>query len=91
MISSRIFEFANHPPATALLSESRFFYRKDSLHYLQEYPDGTAVRLNQRDVMSALKVENSIERDRDIDAFFYNIRHNHSIDYRPQRTAIDIT
>jgi hypothetical protein len=39
------------------------------------------VRLNQRDVISVLKVENSIERDRDMDAFFYNIRHNHGIDY----------
>jgi hypothetical protein len=47
MIASRIFEFGDHPPAAALLSESRFFYRKDSLNYLQEYPDGTAVRLNQ--------------------------------------------
>ena len=81
MIASRIFEFANHAPAAVLSGESRFFYRKDSLNYLQEYPDGTAVRLNQRDVISVLKVENSIERDRDIDAFFYNIRHNHSIDY----------
>jgi hypothetical protein len=31
--------------------------------------------------MSVLKVENSVEQEKDIDAFFYNIRHNHGLDY----------
>lgn len=81
MNSSRVFEFTNDPPTTVLSSESRFFYRKDSLNYLQEYPDGTPVRISQRDVVSVLKAENNIEPQKDLDAFFYNIRHNHGLDY----------
>jgi len=81
MNASRVFEFPIEAPAVVLSSESRFFYRKDSFNYLQEYPDGTAVRITHRDVISVLKAENNREQNGDLDVFFYNLRHNHALDY----------
>ena len=81
MSASRVFEFAHEFPVAVLSSESRFFYRKDALNYLQEYPDGTAVRISHRDVVSVLKAENNIQQQRDIDMFFYNIRRDQALDY----------
>ncbi len=81
MSAPRVFQFSISTPPCTLSTMSRFFYRKESLNYIQEYPDGTAVRLNQRDVLSVLKAENNIEQQRDVDVFFYNLRHDHALDY----------
>ena len=81
MSFSRIFQFPISAPPCTLPTLSRFFYRKDSLNYIQEYPDGTAVRITQKDVLSTLKAENNIEQQKDLDLFFYKLRHDHSLDY----------
>lgn len=77
----RVFQFSISTPECTLTTMSRFFYRKESLTYIQEYPDGTAIRITHRDVLSVLKAENNIEHQRDADVFFYNLRHDHSLDY----------
>ena len=75
MSFSRIFQFPISSPPCTLPTLSRFFYRKDSLNYIQEYPDGTAVRITQKDVLSTLKAENNIEQQKDLDLFLYKLRH----------------
>jgi len=60
---------------------SSFFFRKNHQNYLHQYPDGVVVRLSREDVISVLKAERAFDAQRNLDQFFYDIRHNHAVDY----------
>ena len=60
---------------------SSFYFRKKHLNFLQQYPDGTIVRLSREDVVSVLKAECAFDAQRNLDQFFYNLRHSNAVDY----------
>jgi hypothetical protein len=87
-MSNRIFQFQDEEasedadiPRSHSQPLSTFFFRKKHLNFIQKYPDGTTVRLSRDDVISVLKAEQAFDAQRNLDQFFYNIRHSHAVDY----------
>jgi hypothetical protein len=86
-MNNRIFHFDEDPapsddiPATHTQPFSSFYFRKKHLNFIQQYPDGTTVRLSRDDVISVLKAERAFDAQRNLDQFFYNLRHSHAVDY----------
>ena len=84
----RIFQFEDEDsaptsdiPAAYPQPLSTFFFRKKHLNFIQKYPDGTTVRLSREDVISVLKAESALDAQRNLDQFFYKLRHSHAVDY----------
>lgn len=90
-MNEHIFRFDNTPsppptqntpiPEDLPQSLSSFYFRKKHLNFLQQYPDGTIVRLNREDVVSVLKAEGAFDSHRNLDQFFYKLRHSRAVDY----------
>ena len=85
---NRIFQFEDEEasedayiPGSHPQPLSTFFFRKKHLNFIQKYPDGTTVRLSRDDVISVLKAEQAFDAQRNLDQFFYKIRHSHAVDY----------
>jgi len=84
---NRIFQFDEDPtssddiPAKPTQLFSSFYFRKKHLSFIQQYPDGTTVRLSGDDVISVLKAERAFDDQRNLDQFFYDLRHSHAVDY----------
>lgn len=86
-MNDRIFQFDEDPvppddtQAAPTQPLSSFYFRKKHLNFIQQYPDGTTVRLSRDDVVSVLKAERAFDAQRNLDQFFYELRHSRAVDY----------